>query len=280
MEQLRKRDVEAIGADLYLEPEFVDAVVDLRFPNQILSVLSKVKPDVVINLGYLLTRELHADVQNAVHTNVLGVNGVFDAPATLGIPRVIFASSNPVFGDQSDFGEEEITEESPRHPRVLYALMKQFNEDMAAFYNRTSETTIVTVILSSLHGRGKGGIFNPLDMLIEAAGATNRFTLPWSAMHEFSFLHVDDSANIFVELALAPELRWTVYNSGGECMTMQRLAHLAAPLCGLEIDFEEPGWQLAHCSRLNWDRLRTELPVTRRSPQEWLRFELERAGKL
>ena len=117
-------------------------------------------------------------------------------------------------------------------------------------------------------------------MLVEAAGTANQFTLPWSATHEFSFLHVDDSASIFVELALAPKLRWTVYNSGGEFMTMQQLADLAAPLCRLEIDFAEPGQQLAHCSRLGWHRLRSELPVTRRSCREWLRVELERAGKL
>jgi len=280
MAQLRERDATAVGADVRLtEDGVVDYAFDMRFPYQTLALMQQIRPDVVISLGYVLTVELYANVQNAVHANVLGVNGVFDAAAAVGVPRVVFASSNPVYGAQSDFGDAEITEDSPRHPRVLYALMKQFNEDMATFYNQSSATTIVTVILSSLHGRNKGGIFNPLDMLVTAAGTTRNFTLPWSATHEFSFLHVDEAAQIFVELALAPQLQWTTYNSGGERLTMAELAAVAAPLCGLTVGFDEPGRHLAHCSRLNSDRLRSELPISRRSVEDWIRIELQRVGK-
>lgn len=279
IKQLRGRGVTAVGADVRLVPGLAEHVFDMRFPYQTLSLLSEIRPDVVVSLGYLLTLDIRANLHNSLHANVLGVNGIFDAAMKLGVSRVLFASSNPVYGEQSDFGDAEIREDSPRHPRVPYALMKQFNEDIAGIYNESGNTQIVSVILSSLHGRDKGGIFNPLDLMIAAAGTTAEVTLPWSAAHEFSFLHVDDAAAIFVELALAPRLEWTTYNSGGDAMTMRRLADLAGPRCGLRVSFEEPGRQLAHCSRLNSERLESELRFARKSPEHWIAFELERAGK-
>jgi nucleoside-diphosphate-sugar epimerase len=274
MAQLRARGVNAIGADLRRIPSFAEHALDLRFPEQTMSLVARLRPDVVVLLAYLLTADSMADPQNAIRTNIVGVNGVFDACATLGIPRVVFASSNSVYGDQSDFGDKEAFESDRQVPRTFYGLMKHFNEFMAQQYNAAGKTRIISVRLASLHGRGKGGIFNPVDLLIEASGHTDRVTLPWSATHEFAFLHVDDAAAIFVALALAEQPMWTEYNSGGEHLTMQRLAEAAGPLCGLRIDFEEPGRQLEHLGRISGARLDKEFAVDRHSVRYWIETEL------
>lgn len=280
MAQPRAVGAEAIGADVRRITGLAEHVVDLRFPEQTATLLANVKPDVVVLIAYLLTADSIADPQNAIRVNILGVNGVFEAAAALGVPRVVFASSNSIYGDQKDFGDRDVVEDDRLNQRTLYGVMKGFNEFMATHYNTRGRTRIVSVRLASLHGHGKGGIFNPVDLLVEAAGRGRRFTLPWSAGHEFTFLHVEDAAAIFVALALAKDPKWNAYNSGGERLTMRTLAEVAGPVCGLEIDFEEPGRQLEHLRRFSGARLEQEFGLHRRSVGEWIRAELAERAKV
>lgn len=279
MDHLRALGVAPVGADIVPVPGYAEHLHDMRFPEQSFALFHKVKPDVVISLAYLLTAASISGPHNAVHTNILGINGVFDACAAMGIPRVLFASSNVAYGDQTDLGSAEANEDSPRRPRSLYSWMKVFNEVMSEHYNATSATRIISLRLSSLHGRGKTGIFNPFDMVMGAVGG-ERFTLPWSRSHEFSFLHVEDAAEMFARLALAPTIERTAYDSGGDRTTMEMLAEIAGPLCGLQIGFEEPGRQIDHLSRISGARLAEEFKIPRRPLAHWVKVELaDRAGR-
>src|SRR5487761_1218178 len=274
MPALRSRGLEAIGADLSLGSAVTDEVVDIRFPAQSMALIHRVEPQAVICLSYLLTAATAVSAQAALDTNIIGFNGVLEASAVLGVPHVIYASTNAVYGDQSDFGDEDVAEEAPTRPRSLYGHMKRFNEAMAEHYNRSSPTRFVGLRLASLHGRGKTGIFNPFDLVVDAQRHRADLTLPWSAEHEFSFLHVDDAAGVFAVLAEAESSDWTLYNSPGERLTMGALAALIGPEAGLSVDVETPGRLLAHVMRMNFDRLSTEFPISVHSASDWLKLEL------
>lgn len=276
MSAFRGRDIDTVGADLSLQTGSVDRAVDIRFPAQTLALIHSVNPSVVISLPYLGTKDSDTAPQAALDTNVAGVNGVFEAASQLKVPRVIYASSNVVCGDQTDFGSRDVDEDAPTRPRSLYAWMKVLNEAMADHYNGAGQTRLIGVRLSSLHGRGKGGIFNPVDLVADAAAGAGHVTLPWSRRHEFSFLHVDDAAQVFVELALSSNPRWTLYHSPGERVNMEMLAKVAAQICPLEIDFEEPGRQLAHISRIGHRRFSDEFAFRPRALSEWIKLEIER----
>jgi UDP-glucose 4-epimerase len=273
MQMLREHPVEVVGADVFPVPGFADRVVDLRFPDQTFGLLNSEKPDVVVNLAYLLMEASAGNPQNAVHLNIIGIDGLFDTAVKLEIPRVLYASSGAVYGDQKDHGTSEVTEETPTHPRTLYGWMKQLNDVMAAQYNALGSTRLISVRISSLHGRGKRGTFTPMDMIVDAVGVQDSLTLPWSAEHETSFIHVDDVCDVFIKLARAGSPRWTVYNTGGDFLTMGELARFATQITEVEVDCSVAGRELLHVSRASYERFRTEFPTQRRSPREWLELE-------
>jgi len=274
---LRANGVDAIGADVVSVQGFVDERCDISAPGEAASLLYRTRPDVVVNLVYALAAASSSHPQRALRVNVIGVNEIFQTAHDLETPRVISVSSGAVYGDNADHSAEEfVDEETPRTPRTLYGHMKSLNEAFAAHYNSLGRTTIVTVRLPTLHGHGKTGMFAPLDMIVEAVGAGRTLTLPWSRTQRFCFIHVDDAARAIVALALAPALRWTTYNTGGEEMSIGDLVDLVETICDVSIGTDEPGIALVNTSRVKGDRLAQELGFRRDTVESWLSFELAR----
>jgi len=272
---LAKHGAEVVGADIAVIAGLVERTVDIRLPEQSFALLHREAPDVVIDLAYMLMAASSAGPHPAVHLNILGTNGVFDAAATLGIGRVVYASSAAVYGDQKDHGTTTLDEESAAAPVTVYGHMKRFNEVMAEHYNSKSSTRFVSLRISDLHGRGKTGSFAPMDMIVRAVGEAESITLPWTANHETSFIHVDDAAESIAQLALAKAPAHSIYTTGGECLSMAQLAAIGKEVTGLVVTCSPPpGAQLLHVSRVSGRRLLDEFPVQRRSPAEWMALEV------
>jgi UDP-glucose 4-epimerase len=271
----RRPEVRAVGADIRTGPGLAEIRLDLAFPAQSYAAVLAAKPDVVINLAYLLAASCEADPQRAVETNTAGVNGLFEACHRLGIPRVVYASSGSVYGDQSIYGDRDVTEEEPLPPpRTLYQLMKQFNEFMARHYNKTGTTRFIGLRLSSPHGRGKGS-HDPFDALVRAAANGERtVALPYPSRRPLAFNYVDDSAELCAQVALAPSLRWELYNQGGEPLTMGKLAQIATDQAGVRATFDESATAGTFMERISSKRLEQELGLTRRPAAEWFAREL------
>lgn len=276
----RRADVAAIGADIRAVPGVAEHRIDLAFPAQSFGIVHEARPDVVINLAYLLSAGIVESPQRGVETNIVGVNGLFEACVRLGVRRLVYASSGSVYGDQSLYGDREVDEETPLPaPRTLYQLHKQFNERMAEHYNQLGGTQLVALRISSPHGRGKDSSdFNPLDRLVRAAARGEpTLSLPWSASRPLSFNHVDDVAEACVAVALAPTLRWTIYNLGGESLTVGSLAGIAAARAGLRVTFAEGAPPATFMGRISSRRLEEEVGFRRRSAAEWFEREVAEA---
>jgi nucleoside-diphosphate-sugar epimerase len=256
---LLERDQEVVASDL--RPRAADVRRhDLSDPEATEDLLTSVRPDVVVQLAYTLARDCVHDAHAALRVNVMGVDRVFEACVRHAVPRVVYASSNAVYGDQGDFGAAEVDEGVHGRPRSLYGCMKQMNEAMAAHYDSAGGTRFVGVRVGSAFGRGRwGGTFNPIaDVARQLAQDGGAIVIPYAAEHAACFVHVDDVATVFAELALAPMVAERMYNTGGEHVTMGRLAELAAELTEREVRCAEPGLPMSHVSRVSWARLRAE----------------------
>ena len=273
-------DAQAIGADVRTLAGVADHRIDMAFPAQSFGLIAETKPDVVLNLAYILSAGIEAAPQRGIETNIVGVNGLFEACWRLGVPRVVYASSGSVYGDQSVYGDRDVDEEEPLPPpRTLYQLHKQFNEAMARHYNRTTRTRFIGLRISSPHGRGKtSSDFSPFDQLVQAAAAgRTTHTLNCAADRPLSFNHVDDVAAACVLMTLAPSLGHDLYNLGGEPLTAGDLAKMAAERTGLQVSYGKPSSPAIFMRRISAKRLETELGFHRSTAAEWFGRELAEA---
>lgn len=102
----------------------------------ILNVMKSFSISKVVNWAFLLGDAVNISPRTTVKINVLGMSNTFEAARIMGLSRVIYASSETVYGNQSDYGDREVTEDDRLHPSHSYALCKCFAELQAGLYTQ------------------------------------------------------------------------------------------------------------------------------------------------
>ncbi len=210
---------------------------DITLMDDVMEAMTESQPDRVLNLAYALGAG-EGDPHPQIRLNILGMDNCFEAARLLGIRRVIYASSLAVYGNQSLHGERSVVEDDARLGTSLYAVSKTFNEHQADWYNRAFGMAITGIRPANITGPDKvrGSTNHVVCQVLPAMGERAQFpygdtmTLP---------LHVEDISEVFVRVTLAPETRYSIYNSGGESMSLAGLASLVREfLPDAEIVFE------------------------------------------
>ncbi len=86
-------------------------------------------------------------VSELVPNNIIGPYQVLEAARTLGIPRVILASTGQVVDGHERDGKIPVTTQFPPRPRYLYACTKVFLEALGQVYSRVHGISILAVRL-------------------------------------------------------------------------------------------------------------------------------------
>jgi nucleoside-diphosphate-sugar epimerase len=110
--------------------------------------------DAVVHLA-AIPSPVHATADVVFRTNVTSTHTVFAAAARLGIPRVVWASSETTLGLPFDTPPDyaPIDEEHELRPESSYALSKVLGEEMARQFSRWSGTSIVGLRFSNVMER-------------------------------------------------------------------------------------------------------------------------------
>jgi UDP-glucose 4-epimerase len=121
----------------------------------ILAAASANKVDALVNWAMILSKD--PSPRENTKIGVLGMCNVFEAARLLGIKRVVYASSETVYGEQSDYGDREIVEDDRLLPFAgsFYALAKCLAEVVAAQYDELYG--IKSTALRPTIGYGHGG---------------------------------------------------------------------------------------------------------------------------
>jgi UDP-glucose 4-epimerase len=272
---LRNRGYDVIGMDL-ASSETTNRIGDVRYSDDVYKAIYEVRPDVVVHLAYILTGETAADLQKGVRINIVGTNNVFDTAAFLKVPRVLFASSTSVYGDQNNYGHVYLDEETGGKAATIYGLMKQFGEQSGAHYQSISSTRFISLRISSLYGRGRtGGRFNPIGDIITAGECDDPIVIRVPSHHVATFIYVDEVAECFGILAECARPKYDVYNTGGVTLTMEELSEIAERVYGRSVICDENGDDFAHAGMCSWDRLRNEFGIERKDLEYYLALEKE-----
>lgn len=260
------------------------ATLDVSSANSVNSVFAQ-HPGIthVIHLAYLMSAEVEANPNLGASVNILGMINLFEAVARHRLQRLVFTSSETVYGaSQAPYGDRDVTEDDfcgPANHFFTYGVMKTLNEFMAQKYVQRHGISIACtrppVVFG--YGRKRGSVLWAEDFATLPA-LNKPVTLPFPSHTRDCWIYVDDCAEQLVRLALKPKLAHFAYNNGGETVTAQRLAELVRHwLPEAQIQFDESKPTTPLIDRMSGRRLEEETGFRPRPLLEGIRAHINEA---
>ena len=228
---------------------------DVSDAGQVQSVFDR-HPDIThcIHLAYLMSAEVEADQLRGARVNVLGMANMFDAALRNGLRRLIFTSSETVYGARQEvYGgadhairDDEVCGLQLHH--FTCGVMKLLNDYVAAKYVQRLGISIACMRPPVVfgHGRKRGSVlWSEQIMSLPAVGKP--VTLPFPAETRDCWIYKDHCAEQLVRLALKPEISHLAYNNGGHSVTAAELAEIVRqflPEAEFHFEADKPGTPL------------------------------------
>jgi nucleoside-diphosphate-sugar epimerase len=206
------------------------AAMDVSDERAVAGVFEK-HPDIThcVHLAYLMSAEVEANPSAGVKVNVLGMVNLFEAAVRHQLARLVFASSETVYGaSQKVYGDRPVNEDdfcSPADHFFTYGMMKILNEFMARKYVAKHGVSLACVRPPVVfgHGRKRGSVLWA-EAFASNPAVGRPVELPFSAHSRETWIYKDDCAEQIVRLALKPRLAHFAYNNGGDCVNGRELA--------------------------------------------------------
>ena len=183
----------------------------------------------VIHLAYVMGPLVDENTSLSTRVNILGMTNMFEAAVHHGLARLVFTSSETVYGpSQKTYGDRPVVETDfcdPASHTFTYAVMKLLNEHMGRRYVERYAADIVCtrppVVFG--HGRKRSAVMWAEHFASQpAVGETAK--LPFGPETRDTWIYKDDCAEQLVRLALKPKLAHFAYNSGGQCVSAAEIA--------------------------------------------------------
>lgn len=212
---------------------------DVTDPADVYDAVATHAPDRVIHLASLLGRESQRDPRRAVTVNLLGTTHVLDAAATLGVERVVAASSAAAYGHLPE-DAERFDETTVQRPTSIYGLTKYAVERVGATYQDQRDLEFAAI--QPTHGLGPDRLRGNVEdaYVIKAAVSGTPITVP-DVSYPYEIIYVEDEARAFVRAALADALAHDTYLIGsGEQATLREVVEMVRELVpGADLEFAE-----------------------------------------
>jgi UDP-glucose 4-epimerase len=207
----------------------------------------RLHPDIThaIHLAYLMSAEVEANPHLGARVNVLGMVNMFEAALHHRLQRLVFTSSETVYGaSQRVYGNRPVAEPdfcSPSDHFFTYGVMKILNEFMAEKYAQKHGISLACarppVVFG--HGRKRGAVLWA-EQFVSLPAIGRPVLLPFPAETRDCWVYVDDCAEQLVRLSLKPALAHFAYNSSGCSVSAREFAALVRRwLPDAEIAFDE-----------------------------------------
>ena len=175
----------------------------------------------IIHLAYGIGKICEDQPFLASKINIVGTTAMFDMVVKHGIKRLVFASSETVYGDkQSVYGSRAITENDftgiDNH-FFTYGVMKLLNEFMAEKYIQKHGCSIAYTRPSVVFGYGRQNTaLNWAEEFASNPALGKPVDLPFSINNKDNWIYVEDCAEQLVRLSLKDKLNFSCFNSGSQ----------------------------------------------------------------
>ena len=297
---LQKRGIPTIAADLNLNQQVINKLEQERTTDiapayvlldvsdrQSIQAIFEDHPDIshCIHLAYLMSAEVEADQQRGAEVNIVGMANMFDAAARYRLHRLVFASSETVYGaSQAVYGDSVHAVKEDEYCGLqdhffTYGVMKLLNEFVAGKYIQRHGVSLACLRPPVVfgHGRKRGSVlWSEHFASLPAIGQP--VTLPFPAETHDCWIYKDDCAEQFVRLTLKPEISHLAYNCGGESISARAVAGLVRRwLPEAEIHFEADKPQTPLVDNTDGTRLSQEIDFLPRPVLEGIRLHINEA---
>ena len=248
--------------------------LDITNYKEIENIFQNNKIDSVINLAYGIGTICEENPLLASKINIVGTTSIFEMIVKYKIRRLVFASSETVYGaHQEFFGNRAITEEDYsgiNNHFYTYGVMKLLNEFMAEKYIKKHGCSIAYTRPSVVFGYGRQNTaINWAEDFAAKPALGQPAHLPFSKKNRDNWIYVDDCAEQLVRLALKETLNFSCFNTGAETLDGEQLeATVKKIIPDAEIYFDENVKSTPLIDDQNDERIRKEIDFNPRSFEE------------
>ena len=248
--------------------------LDITNYKEIENIFQNNKIDSVINLAYGIGTICEENPLLASKINIVGTTSIFEMIVKYKIRRLVFASSETVYGaHQEFFGNRAVTEEDYsgiNNHFYTYGVMKLLNEFMAEKYIKKHGCSIAYTRPSVVFGYGRQNTaINWAEDFAAKPALGQAAHLPFSKKNRDNWIYVDDCAEQLVRLALKETLNFSCFNTGSETLDGEQLeATVKKIIPDAEIYFDENIKSTPLIDDQNDERIRKEIDFNPRSFEE------------
>ena len=248
--------------------------LDITNYKEIENIFQNNKIDSVINLAYGIGTICEENPLLASKINIVGTTSIFEMIVKYKIRRLVFASSETVYGaHQEFFGNRAVKEEDYsgiNNHFYTYGVMKLLNEFMAEKYIKKHGCSIAYTRPSVVFGYGRQNTaINWAEDFAAKPALGQAAYLPFSKKNRDNWIYVDDCAEQLVRLALKETLNFSCFNTGAETLDGEQLeATVKKIIPDAEIYFDENVKSTPLIDDQNDDRIRKEIDFNPRSFEE------------
>ncbi len=241
--------------------------------------------DHVVHLAYIMGAESEADPPTAMLINALGTANVFAEACARHVERILFTSSESVYGrSQSIYGDRPVREDDfcgPEGHVLNYSLTKLLNEHLAEKYEARYGTSIVTLRVAIAYGPGrKRGTTVWASDFATLPALGRPVALPFPADDCNCYVYVEDVAEQIYRLSVKAALAHRVYNSGGHTVRASDLAALVREIIPeAQISFSPEKPHSPFICRMDDTRIREELGFRSRSMREGIQDHIAKVRR-
>ena len=248
--------------------------LDITNFKEIENIFQNNKIDSVINLAYGIGTICEENPLLASKINIVGTTSIFEMIVKYKIRRLVFASSETVYGaHQEFFGNRAVTEEDYsgiNNHFYTYGVMKLLNEFMAEKYIKKHGCSIAYTRPSVVFGYGRQNTaINWAEDFAAKPALGQAAHLPFSKKNRDNWIYVDDCAEQLARLALKETLNYSCFNTGAETVDGSQLeATVKKIIPDAEIYFDENVKSTPLIDDQNDERIRKEIDFNPRSFEE------------
>jgi len=237
----------------------------------------------IIACGYQMSNLIDNNPIKGSEVNIVGMTNLFQAVLDYKIKRMVFPSSQSVYGTTSKLFDDQPVKEDDycglQHQLFTYAVMKLLNEFMAQKYMALHNISIACTRPSVVFGYGR----KRSSLMWAEEFATNpalgkSVHLPFPETNKDNYIYVEDCAEQFIELSLKENLNHFVYNTGSETVSGMELKKIILELIpDAEITFDENGKPTPFIDDQDDQRIREELPFVPKTLKEGIKAHMNEA---